>query len=528
MRNPMRAIQSPCASRTRRTGRAPTATPDMRGIALRVQCIGNRATRPPRHQLSGFARAQCATIRQLRRGDRRRHVSRVLGIRGTVVQRRSGRDYPHAQQRQGGAPQDRQRRARDLLEPRRDTLGTNACGAFSDPPAQCGAGRRSDFTGPGLSVAGIRVATRQWADPGSSSRSNVMSTTAARRSRTHRSHGSPRRRTGRAVATLTIPQQHVATAAWPGRHPRTIDALAFNPWNTTDEFRPLGNLNRARKDVYDASAAHRLADALARRAAAAQPHFGGMAQQRSSRSINRRYRMAPAAARLSLLNLDMHPRSAAARKPDRYRAAEAPPKARPVPPPPPEETSRDAHASTARATTSRRPKMGAVGSTFGRNLKPDFRARAVRRAQPDRGRARAARPRDLPPGALAQPPGRRLDPVPGARLGQPRAAIRSASRTRHRGPAARSARTGNSQAAARSSAKCASPATIAAMAHGTPTCSAMPRRIGGTAPRFMAPTSKKAACTARRRQDPASTTATCRSTRTAWRSPASTRAGGWA
>ena len=34
--------------------------------------------------------------------------------------------------------------------------------------------------------------------------------------------------------------------------------MAFNPWNTTDEFRPLGNLNRARKAVYDASSAHRL------------------------------------------------------------------------------------------------------------------------------------------------------------------------------------------------------------------------------------------------------------------------------
>ena len=33
---------------------------------------------------------------------------------------------------------------------------------------------------------------------------------------------------------------------------RIIDTLAFNPWNTTDEFRPLGNLNRARKAVYDA------------------------------------------------------------------------------------------------------------------------------------------------------------------------------------------------------------------------------------------------------------------------------------
>jgi hypothetical protein len=43
------------------------------------------------------------------------------------------------------------------------------------------------------------------------------------------------------------------------RKPTTYDELAFNPWNTTDEFRPLGNLNRARKVAYDASAAHRLA-----------------------------------------------------------------------------------------------------------------------------------------------------------------------------------------------------------------------------------------------------------------------------
>ena len=33
---------------------------------------------------------------------------------------------------------------------------------------------------------------------------------------------------------------------------QVIDMMAFNPWNTTDEFRPLGNLNRARKKVYDA------------------------------------------------------------------------------------------------------------------------------------------------------------------------------------------------------------------------------------------------------------------------------------
>jgi hypothetical protein len=58
------------------------------------------------------------------------------------------------------------------------------------------------------------------------------------------------------VGTLTIPQQDVNSAEACERA-RTINASAFNPWNTTDEFRPLGNLNRARKSVYAASAALR-------------------------------------------------------------------------------------------------------------------------------------------------------------------------------------------------------------------------------------------------------------------------------
>ncbi len=58
------------------------------------------------------------------------------------------------------------------------------------------------------------------------------------------------------VARLTLPRQDLdapealATEA-------AIDGLAFSPWNTTDPLRPLGNLNRARRQVYAASAAHR-------------------------------------------------------------------------------------------------------------------------------------------------------------------------------------------------------------------------------------------------------------------------------
>ncbi len=59
------------------------------------------------------------------------------------------------------------------------------------------------------------------------------------------------------VATLTIPKQDI-TAADGRAAERLVDQIAFSPWNTTDDFRPLGNLNRARKTAYAASSAHRL------------------------------------------------------------------------------------------------------------------------------------------------------------------------------------------------------------------------------------------------------------------------------
>ncbi len=59
------------------------------------------------------------------------------------------------------------------------------------------------------------------------------------------------------VATLTIPKQDVDAAEGRAME-RLVDQLSFNPWYTTDEFRPLGNMNRARKEAYRASSAHRL------------------------------------------------------------------------------------------------------------------------------------------------------------------------------------------------------------------------------------------------------------------------------
>lgn len=56
------------------------------------------------------------------------------------------------------------------------------------------------------------------------------------------------------IATLVLPRRPFVNT----RYSRTmvrIDDSAFNPWNTPEVFRPLGNLNRARAAVYRASAA---------------------------------------------------------------------------------------------------------------------------------------------------------------------------------------------------------------------------------------------------------------------------------
>ncbi|AGP52907.1 peroxidase family protein [Streptomyces rapamycinicus] len=59
------------------------------------------------------------------------------------------------------------------------------------------------------------------------------------------------------VAVLTVPCQDLDSARARSAA-RRVEQLAFNPWHTTEEFRPLGNLNRARKAAYEAAAAHRL------------------------------------------------------------------------------------------------------------------------------------------------------------------------------------------------------------------------------------------------------------------------------
>ncbi|GGV25394.1 peroxidase family protein [Streptomyces spectabilis] len=172
------------------------------------------------------------------------------------------------------------------------------------------------------------------------------------------------------VARLTIPSQDLDTAearAAAGR----VEELAFNPWYTTDDFRPLGNLNRARKAAYEASAAHR----------------GGL-RFRSGEPLRNRILSAPAGAAFRLLNryLPWHRLGTRAsllnlvflRKALRRfnlidtDAHEAPPKPVPVPRPA-DERLRAARSYDGTHNDLSAPAMGSVGAAFGRNLAPVYR-----------------------------------------------------------------------------------------------------------------------------------------------------------
>ena len=219
----------------------------------------------------------------------------------------------------------------------------------------------------------------------SSCASSATATSGRRRSRTPASSGRRASSPPEPVAVLTLPQGDITTVDALAQARDRSTPLAFNPWNTTDEFRPLGNLNRARKAAYDASAAHRLGNRWESPRAAAQRVIGGGARRAFS-VVNRyvEWHRLPRAARAAQPRR-VPPRAAHA-EPDRHRAA------------------RRRHPARDRCRRPRRPRrprlsrtydgsyndlsapaMGAVGAAFGRNLPPVYRAGPVRPAQPGRG-----------------------------------------------------------------------------------------------------------------------------------------------
>lgn len=169
------------------------------------------------------------------------------------------------------------------------------------------------------------------------------------------------------VASVRLPQMNLATSE-AQLNARTIEEMAFNPWNTTEDFRPLGNLNRARKNVYDASAAHRRGQRfeqetpLRNRVATAvlEPAFD---------AINRVVPWHQLPTPLSLLNLDIFRGVLRRDNLIDTRIEEAPPAARPAPRPAPTESQIYRTFDGQDNDLSDR-KMGSVGATFGRNMPP--------------------------------------------------------------------------------------------------------------------------------------------------------------
>ena len=149
---------------------------------------------------------------------------------------------------------------------------------------------------------------------------------------------------------------------------RAIEELAFNPWNTTDEFRPLGNLNRARKAVYDASAAHRHGQSWKHETPLRNRIIGGAARRFFS-VFNRYVPWHRLPLRASLLNLDAFRHRLRGHNLIDTQPREAPPRGRPVPRQIREE-ERSYRSFNGRSNDLSDPEMGAVGAAFGRNMQP--------------------------------------------------------------------------------------------------------------------------------------------------------------
>jgi hypothetical protein len=172
------------------------------------------------------------------------------------------------------------------------------------------------------------------------------------------------------VATLTIPRQDVDAAEGRATE-RLVDQIAFNPWLTRKEFRPLGNLNRARKAVYDASSAHRAGYCFHERVPWRNVLIGKLAA-RCFKVINRFVPWYRFGWRGGLFNLSMLRAELRARNLIDTEQREAPPQAVPQPSAIPEWV-RPVRTFDGTYNDLSDPQMGAVNSTFGRTMTPIYR-----------------------------------------------------------------------------------------------------------------------------------------------------------
>lgn len=172
------------------------------------------------------------------------------------------------------------------------------------------------------------------------------------------------------VARVTVPSQDLDTAEARAAA-RRVEDLAFNPWYTTGEFRPLGNINRARKAAYEASAAYRQGLRFLTEEPARNRVLGGPVGL-AFRALNRYVPWYRLPVQLGLLNLVFVRKVLRRLNLIDTDVAEAPPKAGPVPVPV-DERLRTARSYDGSYNDLSKPAMGAVGAVFGRNLRPRYR-----------------------------------------------------------------------------------------------------------------------------------------------------------
>jgi hypothetical protein len=170
------------------------------------------------------------------------------------------------------------------------------------------------------------------------------------------------------VGRLVVPQQDLDTDAARSAQGR-VDGLAFNPWNTPEAFRPLGNLNRARRAVYEASVAHRAGHRFAAKAGPVRAVVDAVADVAFG-LLGRRVPWYRLPTRLSLFNL-----AVLRGRMRRENLIDGDPRPRRVdvrhPLPPPTDAELLQRDPAGRNNDLSAPEMGAIGSTFGRNMPVD-------------------------------------------------------------------------------------------------------------------------------------------------------------
>jgi len=176
------------------------------------------------------------------------------------------------------------------------------------------------------------------------------------------------------IARLIIPRQDLDSVEG-GATEAAVDSLAFNPWNSTEEFRPLGHVNRARKAVYTAGSAGRLEYRFFGEEPLRNRVLGALTRG-LFRVVNRFVEWHRLPTLLSVLNLSGFRYVLRLKNLYDTEDREAPPKTQLLPAPVPEEF-RVARTLDGSYNDLSVPKMGAGelvgpplvrGSTFGRNV----------------------------------------------------------------------------------------------------------------------------------------------------------------